>query len=139
MKRLVPITLGLWMALASAALLTACSDESGGSGGSGGTTTTTSTTTTTTTGTGGGGGAGGSTGTGGNTGTGGAGGGSAAQLCTDSGGTVQTASCCMATGDFPDLCAVGACGCSPENSHDVQICACPQGQCFDGTGCVAGP
>ncbi|MFO0566663.1 MAG: hypothetical protein U0263_13425 [Polyangiaceae bacterium] len=89
---------------------------SGGTGGGGGT-----------------GGAGGAGGAGGSSGSGGSGG--AAQACVDSGGTVITHSCCQATGDFPNECSVGACGCSPQNSHDVQACQCPTGKCFDGSTC----
>ena len=59
------------------------------------------------------------------------------QACIDSGGTVETASCCTTTGDFPDLCVVGACGCSAENSHEVKVCNCGEGKCFDGETCVA--
>ena len=53
-----------------------------------------------------------------------------AALCTSTGGTVSTATCCQATGDFPDLCSVGACGCPPQSSHSVAVCACAGG-CFD--------
>ena len=58
------------------------------------------------------------------------------QACTASGGTVQTALCCSSAGDFPNNCLIGACGCSPDNSHNVKVCACPEGKCFDGTACV---
>lgn len=57
--------------------------------------------------------------------------------CTLSGGTVETAMCCMSSGDFPNTCAIGACGCSPENSHEVKVCSCGEGMCFDGESCVA--
>ena len=60
----------------------------------------------------------------------------AEQGCLTSGGTVATAMCCAATGDFPDTCAVGACGCLPAASHDVRVCDCGAGSCFDGSGCV---
>ncbi len=60
----------------------------------------------------------------------------AEQGCLTSGGTVTTAMCCAATGDFPDTCAVGACGCPPDGSHQVRVCDCGAGNCFDGTGCV---
>ena len=53
-----------------------------------------------------------------------------AALCTSTGGTLATATCCQATGDFPDLCSVGACGCPPQSSHSVAVCACAVG-CFD--------
>lgn len=53
-----------------------------------------------------------------------------ADLCTGSGGTVTTAMCCQATSDFPNSCAVGACGCAPQFSRLVNVCTCPQGTCF---------
>ena len=62
---------------------------------------------------------------------------SAEQACTSSGGTVGTYLCCLSSGDFPNSCLIGACGCSPDNSHEVKVCNCPEGTCFDGTGCVA--
>ncbi len=58
------------------------------------------------------------------------------RACLDSGGTVTTALCCAAVDEFPDTCAVGACGCSPGASHEVRVCDCGSGSCFDGTGCV---
>ena len=58
------------------------------------------------------------------------------QACLDSGGTVETAMCCLTTSDFPDTCVIGACGCSTENSHEVNICNCGEGKCFDSTECV---
>ena len=61
---------------------------------------------------------------------------SAQQACVDSGGTVRTGMCCKSGGDFPDICAVGACGCAPDNSHEVKICDCGGGKCFDGNTCV---
>lgn len=59
------------------------------------------------------------------------------QACTDSGGEVSTSLCCETTNDFPSLCLVGACGCAPENSHEVRICDCGTDKCFDGTECIA--
>jgi hypothetical protein len=58
------------------------------------------------------------------------------QGCLGSGGTVTTAMCCASTGDFPDTCAVGACGCGPSASHQVRFCMCAAGNCFNGTECV---
>jgi len=55
--------------------------------------------------------------------------------CTSSGGTVVTGSCCLSSGDFPNSCLIGACGCSPDNSHQVKECDCGEGKCFDGTSC----
>lgn len=59
------------------------------------------------------------------------------QACINSGGTVSTALCCKSTGDFPNTCLIGACGCSPENSHEVKICNCAKSKCFDGNQCVS--
>ena len=56
--------------------------------------------------------------------------------CVESGGTVSTANCCQSSGDFPNTCAVGACGCALEYSHEVSVCECPEDMCFDGTTCV---
>jgi len=59
------------------------------------------------------------------------------QGCLRSGGTVDTAMCCTTTGDFPDTCATGACGCGPSASHEVHVCTCAAGSCFNGSECVA--
>jgi len=59
------------------------------------------------------------------------------QACIDSGGTVETTMCCLTASDFPNLCLIGACGCSAENSHEVKTCNCGEGKCFDGETCVA--
>lgn len=56
--------------------------------------------------------------------------------CQLAGGTVQTASCCNSASDFPNTCLVGACGCAPEESHQVSVCECLANQCFDGSQCV---
>lgn len=56
--------------------------------------------------------------------------------CTGSGGTVSAAPCCLSAGDFPDTCAIGACGCGPGNTHSVKFCQCGEGNCFDGNSCV---
>lgn len=58
------------------------------------------------------------------------------QKCINSGGTVRTALCCLSTTDFPNTCLIGACGCSPANSHEVKVCECQEGKCFDGNRCV---
>jgi hypothetical protein len=58
------------------------------------------------------------------------------QRCLQSGGTVATAQCCKSVGDFPNLCASGACGCAPWYSHEVRVCNCGSGRCFDGRACV---
>jgi hypothetical protein len=56
--------------------------------------------------------------------------------CVESGGTVSTANCCQSSGNFPNTCLIGACGCAPEYSHEVSVCVCPDDMCFDGTMCV---
>jgi hypothetical protein len=61
----------------------------------------------------------------------------AEQGCLNSGGTVASAMCCADTGDFPDACADGACGCAPDASHQVRVCTCGAEKCFDGGGCVS--
>jgi heat shock protein HslJ len=61
---------------------------------------------------------------------------SPAERCRRAGGTVGAASCCGLVGDFPNTCLMGACGCAPEHSHEVQVCRCPEGRCFDGKACV---
>jgi len=58
------------------------------------------------------------------------------QTCVDAGGEVLTSLCCKTTSDFPNLCLVGPCGCSPTNSHEVKICDCGEEKCFDGNTCV---
>lgn len=59
--------------------------------------------------------------------------------CVESGGTVGTALCCAAVSYFPDTCAIGACGCAPEDSHEVMVCNCAESDCFNGTRCVPAP
>jgi len=54
-----------------------------------------------------------------------------AALCTSTGGTITTGLCCGSTGDFPNMCTTGSCGCSPSSSHNVMKCQCATGQCFD--------
>ena len=62
--------------------------------------------------------------------------GQCSQECLSSGGNISTATCCNNVGDFPNTCAIGACGCAPENSHQVITCDCGLGKCFDGIACV---
>jgi hypothetical protein len=84
---------------------------------------------------------------------------SQAVLCTSTGGQVTSGLCCGGTGDFPNSCLTGACGCSSSNSHTVATCTCPSSSCFvpsvgctrytgdadaasaqaDGNGCTAMP
>lgn len=56
--------------------------------------------------------------------------------CAESGGNVSAAWCCKSSGNFPNLCAIGACGCSPENSHEIRFCSCGENKCFNGKKCV---
>jgi hypothetical protein len=58
------------------------------------------------------------------------------QGCTSSGGSITLQSCCQSVSDFPNTCAVGACGCSEADSKQVSVCVCPEGYCFDGNECV---
>ena len=59
------------------------------------------------------------------------------QSCLNSGGSIETSSCCQSAGDFPNSCAIGACGCASANSHQVKTCNCGEGKCFDGNSCVS--
>ncbi|MDD5145316.1 MAG: DUF5667 domain-containing protein [Candidatus Pacebacteria bacterium] len=59
-----------------------------------------------------------------------------AKRCVNSGGKVITSNCCNSTDDFPNICLIGACGCSPENSHKVMLCDCGVEKCFNGNRCV---
>lgn len=59
-----------------------------------------------------------------------------AARCTASGGTVSTQLCCGSASDFPNTCAIGACGCAPMSSRMVMVCNCPTGRCFNGTECT---
>lgn len=58
------------------------------------------------------------------------------QSCLLSGGTIGTSLCCTSTSDFPNLCLIGACGCSPANSHQVKVCNCEENKCFNGNECM---
>lgn len=55
------------------------------------------------------------------------------QGCLNTGGTVSSGLCCTAAPDFPDMCAIGSCGCSPGSSHQVSTCQCSAGACFNRT------
>ena len=57
------------------------------------------------------------------------------QACINSGGQVSISSCCKTASDFPNLCLIGPCGCSPSNSHQIKICDCGANKCFDGNEC----
>lgn len=56
--------------------------------------------------------------------------------CIATAGQVLNKQCCQSSGDFPNTCLVGACGCSLNNSHQVKVCECPEGACFNGNKCV---
>lgn len=58
------------------------------------------------------------------------------ESCLRSGGRVAVNMCCKSTPDFPNTCAIGPCGCSPDNSKETKVCDCGEGRCFDGTSCV---
>jgi len=58
------------------------------------------------------------------------------KACLASGGMVSAALCCGQTQDFPNNCAIGACGCAPASSHQIKTCQCGEGKCFDGSTCV---
>jgi len=58
------------------------------------------------------------------------------EACVSSGGQITTSLCCKSTADYPNLCLVGPCGCSLENSHEVKICDCEEDKCFDGNSCI---
>ena len=60
----------------------------------------------------------------------------AGEACVNSGGEITTSLCCKSTGDYPNLCLIGPCGCSPDNSYEAKICDCGEGKCFDGNTCV---
>ncbi len=59
------------------------------------------------------------------------------QACLRSGGTVTPMQCCNSVRDFPDLCLAGAWGCAAGDSHQIRVCTCGTGMCFNGTACVA--
>lgn len=56
--------------------------------------------------------------------------------CFNSGGTVTTSLCCLSASDFPRMDVIGACGCSPENSHEVKTCDCGANAVWNGATCV---
>lgn len=57
--------------------------------------------------------------------------------CINSGGSVVKSTCCKSADDFPNNCLIGACGCSSDNSHEINTCQCPQGECWNGISCVS--
>lgn len=58
------------------------------------------------------------------------------EACINSGGEITTSLCCKSANDYPNLCLIGACGCSPDNSHQIKVCDCGQGKCFNGSACI---
>jgi len=54
-------------------------------------------------------------------------------FCAAGGGTIKTQQCCNSVADFPDTCLVGGCGCSLENSHEIKVCDCGEGKCWNST------
>jgi hypothetical protein len=56
--------------------------------------------------------------------------------CTNSGGTIGTSQCCKSVIDFPNTCLIGACGCALTDSHEVKVCNCQEGKCFNGNACT---
>ncbi len=58
------------------------------------------------------------------------------KACINSKGEISTSLCCKSAGNFPNLCLIGPCGCSPENSHQVKVCDCGPERCFNGNECV---
>lgn len=56
-------------------------------------------------------------------------------LCKAAGGTVTTQLCCLSSSDFPNTCLIGACGCSPTDSHAVKVCDCGENKCWGGSTC----
>ena len=53
------------------------------------------------------------------------------EACVKSGGRVTTQLCCESASDFPNTCLIGACGCSLDNSKEVKVCDCGEGNCWD--------
>ncbi|MCX6761167.1 MAG: hypothetical protein NTZ84_03660, partial [Candidatus Nealsonbacteria bacterium] len=59
------------------------------------------------------------------------------EACENSGGTTATSTCCKSAKNFPNLCLIGACGCSSKDSRQIKVCDCGKGKCFNGSACVA--
>ncbi|MDD3487180.1 MAG: hypothetical protein PHF35_02255 [Candidatus Moranbacteria bacterium] len=57
--------------------------------------------------------------------------------CVNAGGKISQSLCCQSANDFSNTCAIGACGCAPDHSHQVKACDCGEGKCFDGKSCVS--
>lgn len=57
--------------------------------------------------------------------------------CVVGGGVVTQSLCCQSATEFPNTCAIGACGCSPSNSKNIDVCDCGINSCWNGEKCVA--
>ncbi|HET6284527.1 MAG TPA: hypothetical protein VFH73_26460 [Polyangia bacterium] len=56
------------------------------------------------------------------------------ELCTRTGGTVETRMCCGGTGDFPRMCWDQSCSCNVGTPNVTmgmaRLCICPRNKCF---------
>lgn len=59
-----------------------------------------------------------------------------AEACVKSGGKIEITFCCKSANDYPNSCAIGACGCSLENSREIKTCVCADNKCWNGTSCA---
>lgn len=58
------------------------------------------------------------------------------EACINSGGEITISLCCKSASDYPNLCLIGPCGCALDSSHEIKVCNCGQGKCFDGSACI---
>lgn len=58
------------------------------------------------------------------------------EACLKSGGQLTISLCCKSAEDYSNLCLIGPCGCSPSSSHEIKVCDCGEGRCFDGNTCI---
>ena len=58
-------------------------------------------------------------------------------MCEGAGGVVETELCCQSVNNYPNTCLIGACGCPPQGSHEVFVCDCGEGRCWNGEDCVS--
>lgn len=58
--------------------------------------------------------------------------GGVSDLCNVSGGTIAVRSCCASTVALPQTCGAvpDPCACSTADSHDTEVCTCPDGACY---------
>jgi hypothetical protein len=62
------------------------------------------------------------------------------EKCLRAGGAVYIVDCtCWATQDFPNICIIGGgCTCAPtDKTHQIKMCDCGEGKCFNGSTCVS--